>query len=143
MIGIDTTFLIQLEILETIEHGRAMIVLEQEILAPGIEAAIAPQVIAEFLHIATDAKRFREPLTMERAIERARFWWNAREIVRIYPTAESLILSLDWMARYRLGRKRVLDTQLAAAYVIAGIERIITSNARDFAMYPGLTAVTP
>jgi hypothetical protein len=117
--------------------------LEQEILAPGIEAAIAPQVIAEFLHIATDAKRFREPLTMERAIERARFWWNAREIVRIYPTAESLILSLDWMARYRLGRKRVLDTQLAAAYVIAGIERIITSNARDFAMYPGLTAVTP
>ncbi len=142
MIGLDTTFLIQLEIVEVAEHQRAVDLLEREILSPGVMAGIAPLVIAEFLHIATDAKRFQRPLSMELAIERARFWWNAKEVSRIYPTADSVNLSLNWMLRYRLGRKRVLDTQLAATYVTAGITSIITSNEREFAIYPGLTVVS-
>jgi len=37
----------------------------------------------------------------------------------------------------------VHDAKLAAAMMLQGIERILTFNARDFARYPGIVAVTP
>ncbi len=34
--------------------------------------------------------------------------------------------------RFQLGRKRILDTQLAATLWSAGIQRLVTSNPADF-----------
>ncbi len=38
-----------------------------ESLAAGDRIAIAPQVLAEFIHIVTDARRFTKPLSMDEA----------------------------------------------------------------------------
>ena len=74
MIGIDTTFLIQLEIRESESHAAALEVLRDRILGRDREAALARQVLTEFLHIATDPRRFESPLSMDQAVRKARFW---------------------------------------------------------------------
>lgn len=51
----------------------------------------------------------------------------------VLPTHESTLEFLGWMRAYRLGRRRLLDTALAAAH--AGIRRIITDDESGFRMF--------
>ena len=51
MIGVDTTFLVQLELVELPAHEAAHAFLQRQILQPQIPLALAPQVLAEFIHI--------------------------------------------------------------------------------------------
>jgi hypothetical protein len=83
MIGADTTFLVQLEIVEAPEHHAAHKLL-----------------------------------------------WD------------KILLFLDWMEKHQLGRKRFLDTELAATFWSAGIREIFSSNPGDFSML-GFTVVVP
>jgi predicted nucleic acid-binding protein len=135
MIGADTTFLVQLELIELPAHQAARTLLEQKILRPQVHLALAPQVLAEFIHVVTDPRRFQKPLTAAEALAKARFWWHAAEIYPVFPTQESTTLFLDWMQRYQLGRKRILDTQLAAIFWTAGVRQVITSNPADFKIF--------
>ncbi len=64
MIGADTTFLVELDLLEHPDHVRAHERLRREILDPGQQLVIAPQVLAEFVHIVTDPRRFTNPLSI-------------------------------------------------------------------------------
>ena len=141
--GIDTTFLVHLEILETPEHQRAKAYLDSEILDKSERLALTPQVLAEFIHIVTDPRRFRQPLPMVQAHEKATFWWQAAEIDQLYPDAHSVALFLDWMQAHNLGRKRILDTFLAATYHAAGISEIITTNVRDYSVFDCFTIIKP
>lgn len=45
------------------------------------------------------------------------------------------------LKRYRLGRKRLLDTMLAATLKSSGVKRIVTNNERDFKELDGLELV--
>jgi predicted nucleic acid-binding protein len=141
--GVDTTFLVQLEIRESASHARAREFLEESILSAGQVFALAPQVLLEFVHVVTDPKRFERPLSMNVALKRADFWWAAREVQRVYPDLEAVRLFLHWMGRYRLGRKRLLDTFLAATYATHGVAEIVSSNARDYGIYEGVTPIDP
>lgn len=135
MIGADTTFLVQLELVESPGHEAAHALLHREILQPQVRLALAPQVLAEFIHVVTDARRFQTPLTISEAITKARFWWNAVEVQHLFPCGESTALFLDWMQQHRLGRKRILDTQLAAILWAAGARRLLTANPHDFKVF--------
>jgi hypothetical protein len=79
---------------------------------------------------------------MADAIAKARYWWNAQEVRQVFPDAASTQLALDWLSQYQLGRKRILDTQLAAILWNVGIRRIITSNPSDFSLF-GLETICP
>jgi predicted nucleic acid-binding protein len=142
MIGVDTTLLVQLELVELPAHQAAHVLLRREILQPQVPLALAPQVLAEFIHIVTDPRRFQEPLTAAEAVAKARFWWNAAEVQQVFPTDASTILFLDWMERHQLGRKRILDTQLAAILWTAGVRQVLTANPGDFQIL-GLQTLTP
>jgi predicted nucleic acid-binding protein len=142
MIGADTTFLVRLELVELPAHKAAHELLQREILQPQVPLAVAPQVLAEFIHVVTDPRRFQKPLTADEAVAKARFWWNAAEVQRVFPTGESTILFLDWMQRYQLGRKRILDTQLAAILWTAGVRQVLTANPADFQIF-GFQLLTP
>lgn len=132
--GVDTTFLVQAEVADHTEHHRARTLLDG-ILDAGDSLAIAPQVLAEFIHIVTDDRRFQRPLLIAAALERAQLWWHAPEVVQVFPDARATRLFLKWMKDHRLGRKRILDTQLAATYHEAGIRSILSSNARDYRVF--------
>jgi predicted nucleic acid-binding protein len=135
MIGVDTTFLVQLELVELPAHKAAHALLQREILQPQVPLALAPQVLAEFIHIVTDPRRFQEPLTTDEAMAKARFWWTAAEVQRVFPSNESTVLFLDWMQRHQLGRKRILDTQLAAIFWTADVRQVLTANPADFQIF--------
>ena len=129
--GIDTDFLVAAEVRDH-PHHRPADALLQALLADGHELAVAPQTLAEFIHVVTDPKRMPQPLTMAEAIGRAEHWWQAEEVVRVFPDGQAVTDFLGWLARYRLGRKRLLDTLLAATFHQAGVKRLITNNERDF-----------
>jgi predicted nucleic acid-binding protein len=65
MTGLDTTFLVQVEVQESDGHGAALEVLRREILGRDREAALAPQVLSEFIHVVTDRRRFERPLCVD------------------------------------------------------------------------------
>lgn len=131
MIGIDTTFLIELMVKELPNHKNAVRLAEKY----RGRFAIAPQVISEFIHVVSDGKRFSQPLTMEDAVQKAQELWAASDVKRVFPHEAAVALQLEWLAEYDLGRKRILDTQLAATYYVAGIRKIITTNGRDFTVF--------
>ena len=55
--GLDTSFLVAVEVAEHAEHGAAGETLST-LLAAGDRIALAPQVLAEFIHVVTDPRRF-------------------------------------------------------------------------------------
>lgn len=139
--GIDTDFLVAVEIREHPFHARADSLLA-DLLANGHDLALAPQTLAEFIHIVTDPKRMPTPLAMEEAIRRATHWWQAAEVVRVFPNGESAIDFLAWLQRHGLGRKRLLDTLLATTFHRSGIRRIITNNERDYRVFGVFQIIT-
>lgn len=129
--GIDTDFLVATEIQEHPFHAPAEALL-RALLDQGHDLALAPQTLAEFIHIVTDGKRMPRPLGMAEAIARAEHWWQAAEVVRVFPDGQAVADFLTWLTRHQLGRKRLLDTMLAATFQQAGIRKLITNNERDF-----------
>jgi predicted nucleic acid-binding protein len=129
--GIDTDFLVAAEVRDHPFHRPADELL-QSLLAGGHDFAVAPQTLAEFIHIVTDPKRMPQPLSMAEAIRRADDWWEAAEVVRVFPDGQAVARFVGWLSRYQLGRKRLLDTLLAASFQQAGVKRLITNNERDF-----------
>lgn len=140
--GLDTGFLVAAEILEHPQNAAARMVL-QRLLSGGDSIAIAPQVLAEFIHIVTDARRFTKPLDMTTAQQLSMQWWTAKEVTRVFPDDAATKLFLQWLAQYRLGRKRLLNTFLAATYNLAGALSILTTNPADFAVFGVFQCLTP
>ena len=62
----------------------------------------------------TDPRRFVKPLDMMAARQLAEQWWRAREVVQVFPDDAAVRQFLAWLQQYSLGRKRLLDTLLAA-----------------------------
>src|SRR5712691_11620548 len=82
--GLDTGFLVAAEVTEHVENTGARDTLAR-LLSAGDLIAIAPQVLAEFIHIVTDPRRFVQPLDMTAARQLVEQWWTAREVVRVFP----------------------------------------------------------
>jgi predicted nucleic acid-binding protein len=131
MIGIDTSVLVALENKSHQDHARVAN-LVRKLLRRGDRFALCPQVAAEFIHVATDAARFPAPLTMVQALARIQWWSTVEQCRWVYPDDETLNLFLDWMTEHRLGRKRVIDTMLAATYSTSGVTALATLDPADF-----------
>lgn len=132
--GIDTDFLVAVEIKEHPFHANADALLES-LLSAGHDLALAPQTLAEFIHIVTDSKRMPLPLSMSEAIRRAEYWWQATEVVRVFPNNQTVADFTGWLAHYQLGRKRLLDTLLAATFRQAAITKLLTNNQKDYSIF--------
>jgi predicted nucleic acid-binding protein len=143
MIGLDTSFLVHLEVPELPAHANARTVFSREVQSAGETIALTPDVVAEFIHVVTDPRRFQKPFSMGDALRIASAWWNAREVRQIFPDPNSSVLFFDWMSRHQLGRKRILDTHLAAVLWTAGVRKIFTSNKADFTIFGGFEIITP
>lgn len=135
MIGLDTSFLVGLAIREHPSHGPCVRIFENEIRGRDGTMALAAQVLAEFCHVVTDPRRFERPLDMAEALDLCEQLWNARECRQVQVDGEVGALFLTWMHTHRLGRKRLLDTLLAATYHRAGVTRLATTDWRDFERY--------
>ncbi len=142
MHGVDTGFLVAAEVAEHAEHVAARDTLAR-LLAAGDLLGLAPQVLAEFIHVVTDPRRFAQPLDMTAAHRVAEQWWTAREVVHLFPDDAATRQFLAWLQQFSLGRKRLLDTLLAATCHSAGIHSVLTTNPADFAVFGVFTCITP
>lgn len=132
--GIDTSLLVAAEVTSHPVHARARAKL-QAVTQAGEPLALAPQVLAEFVHIVSDPRRFTAPLDMTAALQRAEAWWNSPEVTRCFPNETSTGTFLGWMSTHQLGRKRLLDTMLASTYHAAEVKTVLTLNADDFKVF--------
>lgn len=140
--GLDAGFLVAAEVAEHAEHSAVRRTLSA-LLTAGDRLAIVPQVIAEFIHVVTNTRRFTQPLSMQEACQIAEQWWTAREVEHVFPDAAATRQFLIWLRQFSLGRKRLLDTLLAATYQQAGIRSLLTTNAGDFAALGDFNCITP
>jgi predicted nucleic acid-binding protein len=137
--GVDTSFLVAHEVSRHALHRRVRSCCDK-LFMRGDRLALAPQVLAEFIHVVTDERRFAVPLSVEAAVQRASTWWRAEEVLPIYPGAETTGLFLSWLMQFRLGRKRLLDTLLAATWREAGVTQILTLDWSHFQVYGHFTS---
>ena len=142
ILGIDTDVLVNWVMEGTAHHQAARRLLAREV-EQNRRWGVTPQVLYEFIHICTDPRRFENPLSMEQAISWSRAIWDDKDVVRLQPSATVLHRVLELMKSSRLGRKRILDTALAATLEAAGVKKVATLNAKDFDVFPFLETVVP
>ena len=142
MHGLDTGFLVAVEVAEHSEHTDARATLAR-LLGAGDQIALAPQVLAEFIHVVTDPRRFTHPLDMTAARQLAEQWWTASDVVAVFPDEGATRQFLDWLEQFSLGRKRLLDTLLATTYLQVGVRSLLTTNPSDFAVFGTFACITP
>ncbi len=142
LIGIDTSFLVHFEIVESSAHQPARAWASARIEKQD-QFGIAPQVLFEFMHVVTDSKRFMRPLTISQALERAMIWWSAKETKQLTFPAQGLEVFQELMQTHSLGRKRILDTALAATFINSKIKHVVSYNWRDFSALGSFTVYHP
>jgi len=129
--GVDADFLVAVEIADHPFHAAALH-RRDTWLDGGGAFALVPQTLAEFIHVVTDPRRMPCPLSTKAAVQAANYWWNAAEVVQLQVGTEAMALFFDWMTQHRLGRKRILDTLLAATLAAADVPRLVTNNGSDY-----------
>src|SRR5712691_7153295 len=94
--GFDTSFLVAAEVLGHPDHQTSRTRL-RSLRSAGDDFAIAPQVLAEFVHVVTDPRRFSHPLNIDAALSRAEAWWSSTEVMHVFPTSATLQEFFQWM----------------------------------------------
>lgn len=135
MTGIDTTWLVDLEVLESPRHAGAVSLFQDWRQERSSLLAVYYHVFLEFQRVVTDPRRFESPLSMGGAIERTAYWMDLERVRVVYPTETSFKRAQLWLSAWNLGRKRLVDTHMAAAYAEAGVDRLLTANPADFRIF--------
>ena len=142
MTGLDCNILVQLALADHPANSATVAAVQAEARRTG-SLVFPPLVVTEFLHVVTDDRRFAPPLTMIEALDWIEEFLTNPSVSLLQPTQESLLQTLHWMREFNLGRKRILDTHLAAVLHTAGARRLLTSNPGDFAVFGVLEIITP
>jgi predicted nucleic acid-binding protein len=101
--GLDTCFLVAFEAADHPKHADSRALVDQ-CRSNGDDFALAPQVLAEFVHVLTDQNRFSSALQMAAALERAEMWWTASEVTQVFPTDAAIKTFVALMKNHGLGR---------------------------------------
>ena len=142
-LGLDTDVVVNWAMGGAEYHDEARALLRREVQGAGNTIACPPQVLFEFVHVVTDARRFERPMSMSVALDTARDFWVGPEMIRVRPGPRVLHRTLELLGRLKLGRKRILDTALAVTLQEAGVNRLATFNGGDYAVFPFLKIVDP
>ena len=141
--GVDANVLIYSAIQSMPEHKRVLSFFERRVLTGEITCAVTFQVILEFIHITTDPRRFDHPLTMAESTEIVEQYWRSTNWRQLTPQPGTGIRVLELLRQYSLGRKRLLDTYLAATLLDNGITTLITCDQSDFKIFEELETINP
>lgn len=141
MIGLDSNVLVARAVPDHPSHGEVHEHIDR-FVSEGRRLAVTSGILAEFIHVVTDPRRFENPLTMTEALEWAAFWSDAEEVVVVSTEFAAHGQWLAWLEQHHLGRKRLLDTLIAATWWAAGIHEVFTLNPRDFRVFDAFSIYT-
>lgn len=139
-LGLDSCFLIDLYWEDSPRHNAA---LERfnEIAGSAQEIFVHYNCFNEFIHVITDSRRFENAFSMEEALEVVDEWRALENVRIIFPDEQSFGRSVAWQSIYKLGRKRLNDTNMAASYLHNGVSSILTANPKDFEIFKELKVI--
>jgi predicted nucleic acid-binding protein len=142
MTGLDTNILVQLAIANHPAHHATVAAVQAE-ASSGSRLVFPAIVVTEFLHVVTDQRRFLPPLTMTEAVDWMDSLLQNPMVTLLDTTTATVVRALLWMHHFGLGRKRIIDTHLAAILYTSGATRLLTSNPGDFETFGVFDIVAP
>ena len=142
MIGLDCNVLVQIAIADHPANLRTLAAVQAE-TQQGTKLVFPSLILTEFLHVVTDERRFAPPLTMPEALDWIEEFLKNPAVSLLEPSQASVNQTLRWMRQFNLGRKRILDTHLAAILHTSGVRRLLTSNPADFTVFDVLETIAP
>ncbi len=142
MIGLDCNILVQLAFADHPANAKTLSIVQTE-TARGTKLVLPALVVTEFLHVATDARRFAPPLSMTEALNWIQDFLENPMVSLLELSRASIEQTFLWLRHFGLGRKRILDTHLAAVLYTGGVRRLLTSNSADFAIFTDLQTIIP
>src|SRR5579863_9861354 len=107
MIGLDCNILVQLAFADHAANAQTIAAVQAQ-TRKGEKLVFPSLVVAEFLHVATDARRFAPPLTMTEALDWIEEFLKNPAVSLLEPSQASMDQMLRWMREFTLGRKRIL-----------------------------------
>lgn len=134
MIGLDSTFLIDLYWKDSPRHLKALD-LFNKISESDEEIQIYYNCFNEFVHVITDSRRFEDAFSMKEAMDIVDLWCNLEKVTVIYPDDMSFGRAKIWISMFNLGKNRLNATNMAACYAQNGASKIITANSKDFEIF--------
>lgn len=141
VLALDTDVLVGWLHEESEHHQASRRLIEHELSDGETKLGLTAQVLFELIHVVTDGRRFEKPLSMESATDLVRDLWQSSDTSRVPAPPRILPRALELLQEHRLGRRRILDTALAATLEIAGIRRLATWNPRDYKVFRFLETV--
>ena len=142
MTGLDTNILVQLAFASHPAHDANVALVQKESLS-GSRLVFPAHVIMEFLHVATDKRRFSPPMTMPEAVDWINSFLQNPGVMLLDAAPASAAQALLWIQHFGLGRKRIIDTHLAAILHAAGVKRLLISNSGDFDIFRVFEIIAP
>lgn len=143
MLALDIDVLVAWAMEGAPHHTDVRILVERELARRRGRVVLTPRVMEEFLHVATDRRRFEQPFSMKAAIDYMQELLAVRDVLCIAEQAAVPARMLDLMSSFELGRRRILDTALAATLEAAGVRRLATFNGADFKVFDFIEIVDP
>jgi predicted nucleic acid-binding protein len=140
MIGLDTNILVRLAVAAHPARAITLAVVQTE-ASRNIRLMVPTLVATEFLHVVTDQRRFEAAMSMAEALDWLKDFLANGAVSLLHPTDEAFRQTMVWMRQFHLGRKRILDTHLAAILYTSGVKRLLTANPSDFQIFNALEIV--
>jgi len=116
---------------------------EELVLTGEVSCAVSLPFLLQFIHITTDPRRFKSPLTIAESLDIAEQYWHAAGWHQLVAKAGTGSRTLALIREYRLGRRRLLDTYPVATLLDNDIKTLITCDPGDFAIFKQLHLINP
>ena len=140
MILLDANLLLYAYDIESPVHERARAWLEETFVTED-EIGIALTSLLAFLRIGTDARAFREPMTIVQASEIVMSWLARPNVGIVQPTRRHFEVMDDLARSGKAKGPLMMDAHIAALALEHGAT-LLTSD-RDFVRFPGLRVEDP
>ncbi len=138
---LDTNVLVYASNADAPVHERALAIVERA-LAGELDAALTPQVLAEYLAVVTDPRRLEHPIAPRDAQGQVDALLDGP--MRLLTLGDATTRRLaELAAAYDVRAQRLYDLHLVATMLAHGVLTIYTANVRDFRRYDEVTAIDP
>ncbi len=142
-IGVDTNALVYAHVVASPHHEATRSYLDRALAEEASRITITPIVAHEFVHIVTDPRRFGVPMSMDDAMSTMMKWIARANVICPAINDEIVVRAFELLERHRLGRRRIIDTFLAATLLHHDVRTLITCDPTDFAIFEEIEVVDP
>lgn len=138
---LDTNVLVHAADLGAHQHNAAAKLVDRGLRKSG-QFCIAPQNLIEFAAVVTRPRFVTTPMPPDELARISELLYKSRRLAKIYPRRGTVMRAVRQGAVLGIAGPTWYDLFLAMTMRDAGVETIVTDNARDFQRFPFITALS-